>query len=126
MVELYADAAPGRTDGDVGIQAPMLDPKVVEVPKRLPGEETQLGMVALSLKLGNDDDWEHDPVLSEPANRCRVREQNTGIQHVGATTPPGPGDTCAPRRPGWMHRAGGAFGRWLRRQRMRSRCGPAC
>jgi hypothetical protein len=93
MVQLDSDAASSCADRDVCIEAAMLDPKVIEVTKRLPGEETELGMLALGLKLGYDDDGQHYPVLSEPADCCRVREQDTRVQYVGAAIPARPGDT---------------------------------
>ena len=125
MVQLDPDAASGCADRDVSVQAPVLDPKVVEVAKRLPGEITEFWMMALGLKLGDDDDGQHYLMLSEPADSCRVREQDTGVQDISAATPARPGDPSSLTRPGGTRQPGGGR-QWLRRKRMRSRCGPAC
>jgi hypothetical protein len=37
-------------------------------------------VVTLALELIDDDEWQHNVVLSESAERARVREQDRGIQ----------------------------------------------
>ena len=126
MVELDADAAPCRADRDVGIETPVLDPEVVEVAKRLPGEVTKLWMMALGLELGDDHNRQHYAVLSKPADGRRVREQDAGVEDIRAATPANPGDPCSLARPGGTRQPGGGSRCWLRTRRVRSRCGPAC
>lgn len=126
MVQLDADATPDCADRDVGIEAPVLDPQVVEMTKRLPGEETQLWMMALGLKFGDDDDGQHHPVLSEPSDSCRVREQDTGVQDVSAASPARPDNACSLARPVGTRQPGGGGRHWLRSQGVRCRCGSAC
>jgi hypothetical protein len=65
------------------------DPEVVQVPQGLAGEETQFGMVAFGLQFGDDHDGQDDAMLGEPADGCRVSEQNAGVQDI--RTPPGAG-----------------------------------
>jgi hypothetical protein len=126
MVQLDADTTSGCTDRDVGIKPSVLHPEVVEMTERLPGEEAELWMIALGFEFGNDDDRQDHPMLGEPADCCRIREQDAGVQDVGAATPARPGSGCSPRRPGGIGQPGGDGRRWLRSQRVRSRCGPAC
>ena len=67
VVQLDPDAAAGVADRKVGVQAAVLDPQVIEVAQRLPGEVAKLWMMALGLKLGDDNDRQDHAVLGEPA-----------------------------------------------------------
>ncbi len=102
MIQLDADAAAGVADRQVGIQPTVLDAQVVKVTKCLAGEITELGVVPLGLKLGDDNDGQHHPVLCEPADRSGIGEQDAGVQDVSAArraagglrSPPGLARAC--------------------------------
>jgi hypothetical protein len=83
VVQLDPDAAAGVPDRDVGVQAAVLDAEIIEVTKCLAGEETELGMMPLGLKLGDNDDGQDHPVLGESADCCRVCQQDAGVEYVG-------------------------------------------
>ena len=91
MVQLDPDGTAEVADPEVGVEAPMRDPQVVQVPQGLASEETQFGMVAFGLQFGDDHDGQDDAMLGEPADGRRVGEQNAGVQDV--CTPSGAG--CA-------------------------------
>ena len=91
MVQLDPYGPAQVPDRQVGVEAPVRDPEVVQVPQRLASEETQFGMVAFGLQFGDDHDGQDDAVLREPADGRRVGEQHAGVQDIG--TPPGAG--CA-------------------------------
>jgi hypothetical protein len=84
VVELDPDAAAGVADRKVSVQAAILDPKIIEVAQCLAGEVAELGMVPFGFKLGDDDDGQHHPVLGKSADSCRVRQQNAGVEYIGA------------------------------------------
>ena len=71
-------------EGQLGVQPAVLYAQLVEEAQRLAGEVPQLGMVALGLQLGDDDEWQNHQVLVEPAESARVGEQNAGVEHVRA------------------------------------------
>ena len=56
VVELYAGGAAEVADWDLGVQAAVLEPEVIEVTEGLAGEVAQLRMVTLRFELGDDDD----------------------------------------------------------------------
>jgi hypothetical protein len=85
VVQLDADRSPLIADRKVGVQPAVLDPQVVQVTQRLPGEEAKLGMVALGLEFGDDHHGQDHPVLGEPADGRRVSEQDAGVEYIGAT-----------------------------------------
>ena len=109
VVELDAEAAPGVTDGDGPVEAPLADAQVVEQPQRLPGEVAELRVVAFALQLGHDDDGEHDLVLGETHHRPRVRQQHGGVDDVGLACLAGVG-ACTAARAGRRARGGGRRG----------------
>jgi hypothetical protein len=84
VIQLDPDAAAGVADRQVSVQASVLDPKVIEVAQCLTGEEPELWMMPFGLKLGNDNDGQHDPVLGESADGCRIGQQHAGVQDVRA------------------------------------------
>jgi len=85
VVQLDADRTAFVADREVGVEPAVLDPQIVQVAQRLPGEEAKLGMVPLGLELGDDHHREHHPVLGESADGRRVGEQDAGVEDVGAT-----------------------------------------
>ena len=89
MVQLDPDGPAKVADRQVGVEAPVRDPEVIQVPQRLAGEEAQFGMVPFGLQFGDDHDGQDDAVLREPADGRRVGEQHAGVQDIGA--PPGAG-----------------------------------
>ena len=84
MIQLDPDAAAGVTDRQIGVQAAILDSKIIEISQCLAGEVPELWMMTLGLKLGDDNDRQHDPVLGESADSGRIRQQDAGVQHIGA------------------------------------------
>ena len=78
---------PPVADGDREVEALVLDAQLVEVAQRLPGEVADLGVVALGLEFGDDDDGEHDGVLGEAEDRLGIAQQHRGVEHVGALAP---------------------------------------
>ena len=85
VVELHPEGAAERPYGQLGVQAPVLDPEVVQVPQRLTGEIAQLGMVTLGFQLGDDHDREDDVMLVESRDGRWVGEQDAGVEDVGVT-----------------------------------------
>ena len=75
---------PPLADGDREVEALVLHAQLVEVAEGLAGEVPDLGVVALRLELGDDDDREHHRVLGEPEDRLRIAQQHRGVEHVGA------------------------------------------
>ena len=57
--------------------------EVVEDAQGLAGEVAEVGVVALGLELGDDDDRQHDVVLGEAHQRMGVRQQHGRVEHVG-------------------------------------------
>jgi hypothetical protein len=116
VIQLDPDAAAGVADRQVGVKAAILDPKIIEVAMCLAGEVTELWMMPLGLKLGNHNDGQYHPVLGEPANGCRVCQQDAGVQDVGT---PGLADAERAGLPPGLTRHGGhmAGGTWLGRSR---------
>ena len=84
VVQFHLDRAAQVVDGQLGVQPAVLYPQLVEEAQRLAGEVPQLGMVALGLQLGDDDERQDHEVLVEPGERTRVGEQNAGVEHVRA------------------------------------------
>jgi hypothetical protein len=82
MIQLDPDGAAEVANREVGVEAPMRHPQVVQVAQGLAGEETQFGMVAFGLQFGDDHDGQDDAVLGEPADGRRVSEQDAGVQDV--------------------------------------------
>src|SRR6185437_7447992 len=85
VVELYPEGPAERPYGQLGGQAPVLDPQVVQVPQRLAGEVPQLGMVTLGFQLGDDHDREDHVMLVESRDGRWVREQDARVEDVGVT-----------------------------------------
>ena len=84
MVQLDPHRPAQVADRDVGVQPAVAHPQVVKMAQRRASEEAKLGMVPLGLKLGDHDQRQNDPVLSEPADGAGVGEQDAGVEHVGA------------------------------------------
>jgi hypothetical protein len=89
MVQLDPDGPAEVADREVGVQAPVRDPEIVQVPQGLAGEETKFGVVAFGLQFGDDHDGQDHAVLGEPADGRRVGEQDAGVKDI--RTPPGAG-----------------------------------
>jgi hypothetical protein len=85
VVELHARGAAEHSDRKLDIEAPVPDPEVVKVPERLAGEISQLRMVTLRFKLGDDHDRQDDMVLVEARESGRVCEQDARVEDVGTT-----------------------------------------
>src|ERR1700733_13860206 len=100
MIELDSHAAAVVTYGEVGVQAAVLDPKVIEVAQRLTGEVAKLRMMPLGLKLGNDNDRQHHAVLGKSADSGRIRQQDAGVEDVRAARRAAAYDGSR-RSPGW-------------------------
>src|SRR5580693_1963182 len=83
MIQLHARGAAEVPYGQFDIQAPMLDPEVIEVPEGLAGEIPQLRMVTLRFQLGDDDNRQHHVMLIESRERCGVCEQDARVEDVG-------------------------------------------
>ena len=83
MIQLDPYRAALVADRQVGVQPAVLDPQVVQVAQRLPGEVAKLRMVTLGLELGDDHDRQDHPVLGEPADGGRVGQQDAGVEDVG-------------------------------------------
>ncbi len=69
-------------DGAVEASVPLAQP--VEEPQGGAREVAELGVVALGLELGDDDDGQHDGVLVEAQDRAGVGQEDGGVQDVGA------------------------------------------
>jgi hypothetical protein len=82
VVKLHPDRPAKVANRQVSVQAAVLDPHVIQVAQRLPGEIAQLRMMPLGLKLGNDDDGQNNPVLCEPADSSRISQQDAGVKDV--------------------------------------------
>ena len=76
---------PSSPTGHRGVEPAGRDAQVVEHPQRRAGEVAQLGVVPLGLQLGDHHDGQDDLVLLEPGDGPWVREQDGGVEHVGAT-----------------------------------------
>ena len=68
-----------------GVQPPVLDPQVVQQSQRLAREVAELGVVPLTLQLGDHDHRQHDLVLGKAQHGARVGQQNGGVEHEGTT-----------------------------------------
>ena len=84
VVELDPQRAALVADRDRAVEPAVLHPQLVEAAQRRAGEVAELGVVALGLQLGDDDDREDDVVLLEAAYRRRVGEQDARVEDVGA------------------------------------------
>ena len=73
---------PASLTGIGSSRRPCCDAQFVEAAQRRAGEIAELGMVALGLQLGDDDQREDDLVLGEPQERGRVGEKDRGVQDV--------------------------------------------
>ena len=62
----------------------MLDPQIIEQPKRLAGKIPQFGVVPFSLKFGNDNNGNNDFMLGEAQQRPRIREQDGCVNNEAA------------------------------------------
>jgi len=82
VVELDPDRP--LADGHRLVQPPVPSPQIVEEPQCLPREVAELGMVALRLQLGDHDDRQDHLMLGEPCHRGGVRQQDRGVDDVGA------------------------------------------
>ena len=85
MVELDAHRAAGVAHRHGLVEPAVLDPQVVEQPQRLAGEVPEFGMTAFRLELGHDDDRDDDLVLVEPQQGARIRQEDGGVEDVGAS-----------------------------------------
>ena len=83
VVELDAQRAV-RADRDGEVQASVFDTEFIEVTESLTCEVPDLGVVPLTLELGDDDDGNHDVVFGESEVRPWIRQQHGRIEHVGA------------------------------------------
>ncbi len=92
---------PVVADRHRGVEPAGRDAQVVEQPQGRAGEVAELGVVALGLQLGDDDDRQDDLVLLEPEDRPRVGEEDRGVEDVGQRRRLGAGRTsrCAPGVP---------------------------
>ena len=79
MVEFNAKQTTFIVDLDRLIESAVFEANIVEHPQGRPGEVAKLWVVALGLKLSDDDDWDDDFVLSKSADCRRVCEENAGI-----------------------------------------------
>jgi hypothetical protein len=84
VIELDSHAAAVVPYREVGVQAAVLDAKVIEVAQRLTGEVAKLRMMPLGLKLCDDNDRQHHAVLGKSADGCRIRQQDAGVEDVRA------------------------------------------
>ena len=84
MIELHLERAVVGADRNRLIQPSVLDPQIVEHPKRLAGKPSQLVVVAFALQLPDDHQGQHHLVLRETRDGPRIREQNRGVEYVGA------------------------------------------
>jgi len=82
VIQLDPDAAARVTDRQVSVQAPIVDPKIIEVTECLAGKESELWVMPLGLKLGDDNDRQNDPMLGESADGRRIGQQDAGVQDV--------------------------------------------
>ncbi len=80
MVELDPNGAAGVVDRQRLIQPAVREPEVIEQVQRLAREPAELGMVALGLELGDDDDRKDNLVLGEPGHGRRVGQQDAGVE----------------------------------------------
>ena len=88
MVQLDSHGPAQIADVDIGVQPAVAHPQVVKMAQRRASEETKLRMIPLGLELGNHDQWQDDPVLSEPADGAGVGKQDARVEHVGAAVLP--------------------------------------
>ncbi len=58
--------------------------EVFEEAQAPPRGPSELGMLALRLELGDDDQGEDHLVLVEPEERAGIREEHGRVEHVGA------------------------------------------
>ncbi len=93
MIQLDADRTTLVPDRQLRVQPAELHPQVVQEPECLPGEVAEFRVMALGLELGDDDDRQHHLVLGESADRCRVRQQNAGVEDI--RTPSGSCKHCS-------------------------------
>ena len=93
VVELDPQRPALRRHGDRLVETAVTDAEVVEQTQCLPREPAQLGVVALALELGDDDEREDHLVLGEPRGGPRVREEHGGVEDVTARAVGGPGGT---------------------------------
>lgn len=134
-VELDPQGAALVVERDGAVEATVVLPQDVEEPQGGAREVAELGVVALGLELGDDDDGQHDGVLVEAPDRARVGKEDGGVQDVGAqgaalpvfhSRSPGPG---APRLVlltlGGAHRRRGRSRRRSDEQLATVRDGPA-
>jgi hypothetical protein len=83
MVQLHPQA-PALPHRHGEIEPFVLDPQLVEVAQRLPGEVADLRVVALGLELGDHHDRKDYGVLGETEDRLRVGQENGGVQNERA------------------------------------------
>src|SRR3984957_15353086 len=85
VVELYAGGAAEVADLNLGVQAAVLEPEVIEVPEGLAGEVAQLRGGTFRFELGDDHDRQNHVMLIESRECIRVSEQDARVEDVGTT-----------------------------------------
>jgi hypothetical protein len=66
VVELDPDGTAVVADGDRLVEAPVPDAQFVEAPEALPGEPSQLRVVAFGFQLADDDERDDHVMFVEP------------------------------------------------------------
>ena len=72
------------TDGNGKVEPAVLDPQLVEVTQRLPGEIPEFGVVAFGLEFGDHHHRDDDRVLGETEECARIAQEHRRVEHVGA------------------------------------------
>ena len=125
VVELHPQGSAEVTHRDGLVQAAVGHPQVVQQPQGAAREVPELGMVTLGLELGDDDDRQHHGVLGEAQDGARVRQEDGGVEHVGAAHGGLPPALCADavawHRPDHRRPTG-----WARSTCPRAGRGPSC
>ncbi len=82
VVELDVQRAALRPNGNRLIEAPVLEPEVVEQAQRLAGEPAQLVMVPFGLEFADHHQRNHHFVFGEPAAGPGIGQQYGRVEHV--------------------------------------------
>ena len=83
MIELDPQRSASITNRNGLIQSVKVGTEVVEDVEGFASRETEFGMVAFALELGDDDERNDDVVFGEAQKRSGIRQQHRSVENVG-------------------------------------------